>query len=49
MSRKKVLGMRKEMGDYLRGKIEEGALEDYGSGRVSDYSFLLSSLRSAFD
>ncbi|GAA5875087.1 hypothetical protein JCM16303_005003 [Sporobolomyces ruberrimus] len=33
MSRKKVLGMRKEMGDYLRGKIEEGALEDYGSGR----------------
>lgn len=36
MSSKKILATRKEMADYLRGKVEEGALENYGTGRVCD-------------
>jgi hypothetical protein len=35
MSSKKILGMRKEMADYIRGKAKEGALENYGEGKVS--------------
>ncbi|GAA5930315.1 uncharacterized protein JCM15063_004771 [Sporobolomyces koalae] len=33
MSSKKILGMRKEMADFIREKEREGALERYGEGR----------------
>lgn len=37
MSSRKILRMRREMADYIRGKIAEGALENYGSGKVSSF------------
>ncbi|GAA5958578.1 hypothetical protein JCM3765_006679 [Sporobolomyces pararoseus] len=33
MSSRKILRMRKEMADYIRRKVAEGALENYGSGK----------------
>ena len=38
MSTERVMGIRKEMIEYLRGREKEGALERWGEGKVSTFS-----------